>query len=193
MKLEKLDDVLMDSLQDLYHAEKQITRALPKMVKAASDPQLQEAFQEHLEVTENQISRLEECFEELGVKAKAKACPGMQGIIEEGKELIESASKGNPAALDAALVAAAQKVEHYEISAYGSARTFAETLGYEHVAELLQQTLDEESQTNEKLTSIAEEHINVAALEPNGSEESDGEPASRSSNSSKRNSRSRRR
>ena len=165
MKLNSLHDVLIDGLRDLYHAEKQLIKALPKMAKAANSAQLRTAFEDHLEVTEQQAERLEEIFHELDMPAKAKACPGMQGILEEGKELISAAKSSEPDALDAALVAAAQKVEHYEICGYGSCRTFAETLGLSRVAELLQETLDEESQANEQLTSLAESQINASAAE----------------------------
>lgn len=163
MKLSNLHDVLVDELRDLYNAEKQILKALPRMSKAASSTELQNALEEHLAQTENQVERLEQIFEELDMAARGKTCHGMQGIIEEGKEVLEERKGSDPAAIDAALIAAAQKVEHYEICAYGSSRTHAELLGLSRVAELLQETLDEESEANEKLDAIARDGVNAAA------------------------------
>jgi ferritin-like metal-binding protein YciE len=163
VKMETLEDVLVDGLRDLYNAEKQLIKALPRMAKAASSPQLQTALDEHLAVTEAQAERLEKIFKQLEMPARGKHCRGMEGIIEEGKELLEGRKDSDPDALDAALIGAAQKVEHYEISAYGSCRAHAKRLGLSQVARLLQQTLDEESQANEKLTQIAESEVNVAA------------------------------
>jgi ferritin-like metal-binding protein YciE len=142
------------------------------MAKAATSPELKQAFEDHLSVTEEQVTRLEEVFRELDMPVRGKHCPGMEGLLEEGKELLGK-NEGSPAAIDAALIAAGQKVEHYEISAYGSARAFAELLGHERVAELLEATLDEESETNETLTRIAEESVNPEALKANGSETED--------------------
>jgi ferritin-like metal-binding protein YciE len=149
MPVKSLHDLMVNELKDLYHAEKQITRALPKMAKNAQSDKLRKAFEDHLKMTENQITRLEQVFEELEIPAKGKKCAGMEGIINEGKELMEEIEEG--ATLDAALISAAQKVEHYEIASYGTVRTYAEELGFPKVAELLQKTLDEESQTNELL------------------------------------------
>lgn len=163
MVMNNLHDVLLDTIKDLYHAEKQLVKALPRMAKAASSDELRMAIEEHLEVTENQVKRLEEVFEELDMSPKAKVCHGMLGIVDEGKEVLEEQDDGNPAAVDAALIAAAQKVEHYEIASYGSARTFAQTLGLNRVAELLQETLSEEEETDAKLTQIAEGMVNEAA------------------------------
>jgi ferritin-like metal-binding protein YciE len=174
MAMDTLHDVLVDQLRDLYGAEKQLTRALPRMAKAANDPQLRNVIQEHIETTNSQIQRLEQVFEHLDMSAKAKHCAAMEGIIEEGKEIIDKKGKGNPAALDAALIAAAQKVEHYEICGYGSARTFAQVLGLEEAARLLQQTLDEENDADKKLNSIAEQ-VNSAALEREEEEEEEDE------------------
>ena len=133
MKVETLRDVLSDSLRDLYNAETQLVKALPKMAKAASSGQLQTAFTKHLEETKGHVERLDKACEKLGIKAKGKTCQAMKGLIEEGSEVIEL--KGNPNARDAALINAAQKVEHYEIAGYGTARTFAEVLGEKEVAE----------------------------------------------------------
>ena len=163
MKLNDLHDVLVSELRDLYSAEKLIIRALPRMMKAANSPELQSALEDHLAVTEGQAERLEQVFRELDMPARAKPCAGMQGILEEGKEVLDARKESNPDAIDAALIGAAQKVEHYEISAYGSCRAHAETLGLTRVAELLQQTLDEEGEANEKLTQIAQSGVNAAA------------------------------
>ncbi|HEX7337716.1 MAG TPA: ferritin-like domain-containing protein [Gemmatimonadales bacterium] len=162
-KLKSLDDLLVHELQDIYHAEGQITKALPKMIKAASNPELQAAFEEHLEQTEGQIERLEQVFKLLGLPAKGKKCDGMAGLIEEGKKMMEEDAE--PSVKDAALIAAAQKVEHYEIASYGCVCTYAELLGYEQIHELLGQNLDEEETTDEKLTVLAESVINVEAEE----------------------------
>lgn len=171
MKLNNLQDVLQDSLRDLYSAEKQLIKALPRMAKAAHAPELRSALEEHLEVTEAQAERLETIFKELGMPARGKHCHGMEGIIEEGKELLESAKESSPEAIDAAMIGAAQKVEHYEMSAYGTACSHAETLGLNRIAELLQETLDEESQANEKLNQIAQSEVNVAAASAHDDEE----------------------
>lgn len=163
MVMNNLHDVLLDTIKDLYHAEKQLVKALPRMAKAANSEQLRAAIEEHLEVTEGQVDRLEQVFEELDMSPKAKVCHGMVGIVDEGKELLQKQDDSDPAALDAALIVAAQKVEHYEIAAYGSARTFAETLGLNRVAELLQESLSEEEETDAKLTQLAESMVNEAA------------------------------
>lgn len=168
-KLKSLDDLLVHELQDIFDAEKQITRALPKMIKAASHPELQAAFEEHLEQTEGQIDRLEQVFKLLGLPAKGKKCEGMAGLIEEGKKVIEE--NAEPAVKDAALIAAAQKVEHYEIASYGCLCTYAEMLGYEQAHDLLGQNLDEEETTDEKLTALAESVINIEAEEAGEEEE----------------------
>ncbi len=161
MKLKSLHDVLSDCVRDLYSAETQLVKALPKMARAASRPELRTAFQEHLEQTRGHVERLEEVCEMLAIKAKGKKCKAMEGLIEEGQEVI--GDKGEPAAKDAALIVAAQKVEHYEIAGYGSARTFARALGHGKVADLLQKTLDEESATDERLTELAESGVNEEA------------------------------
>ena len=157
-----LEELLVDELKDLYSAENQIVKALPKMAKAAGSPELRRAFERHLDETRRQVERLDQIGNELDVKLTGKKCKGMSGLIEEGKELIEEDLEQD--ALDAGLIGAAQKVEHYEIAAYGTARTHAEMLGYNKVARLLQQTLNEESATDKKLTALAESIINVEAV-----------------------------
>lgn len=151
-KVASLEDLLIDELRDLYDAEKQLVRALPKMAKAATYPDLKAGFLEHLEVTRNQVSRLEQVFELLQRKAKGKPCKAMKGLIEEGQEIMEEDL--DETLLDTALITAGQKVEHYEIAAYGNARTLATAIGRKDVAELLQQTLDEEGETDKKLTAV---------------------------------------
>ena len=156
-----LEELLVDELKDLYSAENQIIKALPKMAKAASAPELKRAFERHLEETRRQVERLNQIGEALDIKLTGKKCKGMEGLIEEGKEVMEEDLDEN--ALDAGLIGAAQKVEHYEIAGYGTARTHAEVLGLSKVAKLLQQTLDEEGATDKKLTQLAESLINVEA------------------------------
>lgn len=160
MKVENLKELLVDELKDLYSAENQLTKALPKVAKNASDPQLKKAIEHHLKETEGHVERLEQIFEHLGEKPGGKTCEGMKGLVSEADERIRNG--GEPAALDAGLIADAQRVEHYEISAYGSARTFANLLGEKEIVRLLEQTLKEEKAADEKLTSIAES-INVEA------------------------------
>lgn len=159
-KMDTLDELYTDLLKDLYSAEKQIAKALPKMAKAAQSPDLQKAFNEHLKQTERQAERIEKIFSELDGSPRGKKCVGMEGLIKEGDETMKSTEKD---AMDAALIAAAQKVEHYEISSYGTARSWAQRMGHDKAARILQETLDEESRTNEKLTQIAESHANVEA------------------------------
>ena len=168
-KLSSLDDLLVHELQDIYHAEGQILKALPKMAKAATNPELKAAFEEHRVQTEGQVERLEQVFKLLGLPAKGRKCEGMAGLIEEGKKMMEQDAE--PAVLDAALIAAAQKVEHYEIAAYGCVCTYAEMLGYDQVHELLGQNLDEEETTDQRLTALAESVINPEAEEDFESEE----------------------
>jgi len=162
MKLDSLQKLYIAELQDLYSAENQILKALPKMAKAASSPELQAAFREHLAVTEGQVARLEQIFERLGKSPKGKKCKGMEGLIAEGQEMMEE--DADPAVLDAALICAAQKVEHYEMAGYGTVRTYAQLLNAEEDAELLQETLMEEEATDKKLTDLAENLINVEAI-----------------------------
>jgi ferritin-like metal-binding protein YciE len=156
-----LEELLVDELKDLYSAENQIIKALPRMAKAASSPELKRAFERHLEETRRQVERLDQIGQALEVKLTGKKCKGMEGLIEEGKEIMEEDFDDN--AIDAGLIGAAQKVEHYEIAGYGTARTHAEMLGYTKAAKLLQQTLDEEGATDKKLTQLAESIINVEA------------------------------
>jgi ferritin-like metal-binding protein YciE len=161
MKLNTLQDLFVEELQDVYDAENQILKALPKMAKAASAPELQRAFEEHLEQSRMHVERLDRVFQQLGAKPKGKPCKGMQGLIAEGEEMIKE--KADPAVRDAGLIAAAQRVEHYEMAAYGCARTYARQLGQQQAASLLQQTLDEEGMTDKKLTQLAESLINLEA------------------------------
>ncbi len=152
-EMNPLDELLQDELKDLYNAETQIIKALPKMAKAASSPELRRAFERHLEETRRQVERLDMIGEELEMKMTGKKCKGMEGLIAEGRELMEEGLEED--ALDAGLIGAAQKVEHYEIAAYGTARTHAEMLGYRRIAKLLQQTLNEEGATDKKPTQVA--------------------------------------
>jgi len=154
MKEAKFDDLLKEELQDLYDAENQIIQALPKMVDAASSEELKSAFEDHLEQTREQVKRLDRVFKSIGEKPQRKTCEGMQGLLKEGEKIIAEIAKSP--VLDAAIIGAAQKVEHYEISAYGTARTMAEMLGQQDAAELLEETLEEEKATDETLTEIAE-------------------------------------
>ncbi len=160
--METLKDLFIEELKDLYHAEKQITKALPQMVKKATSEELKEAFESHLKETENQITRLEKVFKELDLTPRAKKCEGMEGIIQEGKTMMQELDKSDT--LDAALIAAAQKVEHYEIASYGTVRTYAQQLNFKNAANLLQETLEEESATNEKLNNLALNKINAEAI-----------------------------
>lgn len=166
MEMHSLQDLFLEDLRDLYNAESQLLKALPRMAKAASHPELKEAFELHTEQTRDQIGRLEQIFDLMGEKAKGKKCKAMEGIIEEGKDILKE--EMDPEVLDAALIGAAQKVEHYEIAGYGTARTYAETLGNDEAARLLQQTLDEEGQTDKKLTLLAETLVNPEAAEGEG-------------------------
>jgi ferritin-like metal-binding protein YciE len=166
MKMETLHDLLIEHLQDLYSAEIQLVKALPEMEKAAHNPQLKAAFSKHLKQTEVHVDRLDRICKELGRSPKGKHCKGMEGLIAEGKELIKE--KPDAEVLDAGIIAAAQKVEHYEISGYGTGRTFAQVLGLQDVANLLQTTLDEEGQTDKDLTALAEKSINLNAVNENG-------------------------
>jgi ferritin-like metal-binding protein YciE len=162
-----LQDLFVKELSDIYSAEKQILKALPKMAKAASAPELRQAFEKHLKQTEGQVDRLDRVFKTIGETPKRIKCKGMEGLIEEGEEIIKD--KGEPSVVDAGLIAAAQRVEHYEIAAYGTVRNYAETLGEDDAAQLLQETLDEEGETDKKLTQIAVTTVNPAAsAEPDG-------------------------
>jgi ferritin-like metal-binding protein YciE len=157
-KMDSLEDLYVHELRDIYSAEKQITKALPKLIKKASSQELKESFQEHLQQTEGQINRLEEIFQRLDQNSAGVKCAGMEGLLKEGEELFKE--NASPEVLDAGIIVAAQKVEHYEIAAYGSLCTFAEALGYDEDLELLKQTIEEEKTTDEKLTELAESGIN---------------------------------
>jgi ferritin-like metal-binding protein YciE len=161
MRIETLRDLYVEQLHDLYSAETQLVDALPKMAKAASDTQLQRAFESHLTQTKTHVQRLEQIFEKLGSKPKGQKCKGMEGLIKEGEEMIKM--KGEPAAIDAGLIAAAQRVEHYEIAGYGCVHTYAHQLGEQQDARLLKQTLAEEGATDKQLTQMAEQVINLEA------------------------------
>ena len=163
MKLNTLEDLFFHELRDLYDAENQIAKALPKMAKSASSPELRRAFENHAEETKTQIERLTQIFEQMGKPAKGKKCEAMKGLLSEGEDLM--GENAEPEVLDAGLIASAQKVEHYEIASYGTARTWAQVLGHTEAAELLNQTLDEESATDERLSSIAKK-INSSARTP---------------------------
>lgn len=161
MKESALKELYIDELRDLYSAENQLTKALPKMAKAATSDELRAGFEEHLEQTKGHVDRLEQIFKELGEKPTGKKCKGMEGLVEEGSEMIEEEDLEDEAR-DAGLISAAQRVEHYEIAAYGCVRTYAKQLGEDEASELLEQTLNEEKETDQKLTKLAEK-INVEA------------------------------
>ena len=163
MPVKSVHDLLLSELRDLYDAEKQLVKALPKMAKAASSEQLRVAFQEHLEETKNQTERLEKVFEKLDTPTRGKSCEAMRGLVQEASEMMEEIK--TPQVLDAALITGAQKVEHYEIAAYGSVRALAEASGHKEVAQLLDETLEEEKAADEKLNHIALSEVNQAALE----------------------------
>ena len=168
-----LKSLLIDELRDVYHAERQLVRALPKLAKAATSPDLREALESHLGETEEQVSRLEQAFQMLNETAKPKPCAGMQGIVEEGSDLIKESDKG--AALDAGIIAGAQRAEHYEIAAYGTLMAWAKALGHDDVAELLSTTLEEEKAADEKLTELAEAGLNEAATRGDSEEDEAGQ------------------
>jgi ferritin-like metal-binding protein YciE len=162
MALGSLQDLFLDELKDAYHGEKQLLKALPRMAKAAQSPTLKAAFTKHLRETEGQVKRLDQVFKNLGERAIGKRCKGIEGIVEEGKDIMEE--EGSEAVIDAALIAAAQRVEHYEIAAYGCLITYANLLGNREAVRLLEQTLAEEEATDKALTELGERGINQAAL-----------------------------
>jgi ferritin-like metal-binding protein YciE len=162
-KVTTMEELFLDEIRDLYDAERQLTKALPEMAGAASSEELRDVFEEHLDQTRNQVERLERIFEALGEKATGKKCAAMTGLIKEGNELVGASDE--TAVRDAGLIAAAQKVEHYEISGYGSARTHAEILGYESAARLLDETLFEEREADERLNDLAQNLINEEAAD----------------------------
>jgi ferritin-like metal-binding protein YciE len=171
---EALRDLYIDELRDIYSAETQLVKALPKMAKAATSDELRSGFEEHLEQTRGQLSRLEQIFEDLDEKPSGKKCAGMEGLVKEGGEMIKNEFEGE--VKDAGLIGAAQRVEHYEIAAYGTVRAFAELLGDRNAVDLLSQTLEEEKETDKKLTQLASE-INVEASQNEGA--SEDEPSGR--------------
>lgn len=168
MKITTLEDLLADELKDLYSAENQLVKALPKMAKAVDSQDLRSAFEDHLKQTQKHVERLERICEKLEINPKGKKCMGMEGLIDEGTEILKG--QGEPEALEAGIIGAAQRVEHYEIAAYGTARAHARQLGYVEAVNLLGKTLAEEKQADEKLTKIAENEINVQAAMINSSE-----------------------
>lgn len=180
MKLETLKDLYIEELRDIYDAEHQILKALPKMAKAASADHLREALQEHEDVTKGHVDRLEQIFDRLGTRAKGRKCKAMEGLIEEGKELMSEDASDE--VLDAGLIASAQRVEHYEMAVYGTLRTYAEQMNLDEDAELLQETLDEEKEADETLSELATECINVEA----GEEGEEGEESENEGQSQKR-------
>jgi ferritin-like metal-binding protein YciE len=161
--MQNLQHLFEEQIQDLYSGESQILEALPDMIDAAKDNDLRSALEEHLEVTKEQKRRLERIASELGFEPNGESCKGMEGILDEGEELVEREAEEEDTR-DAAIVAAAQRVEHYEMAAYGTARTYARMLGHDKVARTLQETLDEEREADEKLSRIAESHVNRAAM-----------------------------
>ena len=169
MKLDILNKLYIEELRDLYNAESQLLKALPKMAKGASSDELKQAFEDHLEETKGHVERLEEIFTGLDESPKGKTCHGMKGLIEEGSEILKA--DGADSVLDAGIIAAAQKVEHYEIATYGTVRTWATLLGEDEAADLLQQTLDEEGEADKRLNELAEETVNPAALSESEEEE----------------------
>jgi ferritin-like metal-binding protein YciE len=161
MSVKTINELLLDELKDLYSAEKQITKALPKMAKAAASQDLKSAFENHLEETQGHVERLDKIFENLGKSPRGKTCHGMQGLLEEGSEMISESEKGP--VRDAGLISAAQRVEHYEMAGYGSVREFASILGQNEIASLLEETLEEEKAADEKLSGIAKK-VNPQAV-----------------------------
>jgi ferritin-like metal-binding protein YciE len=162
MALNSMDELFLSELKDVYNAEKQLVAALPRMAKAAQSPKLQQAITKHLRETEGHVKRLEQILQSLGEPLRGKVCKGMEGLIEEGKEMLEE--EGAPEVIDAAIISAAQRVEHYEIAAYGCLRTYALLLGNTEADRLLQQTLAEEEATDKALTALGEGGINQAAV-----------------------------
>ena len=162
MKIENMEDLFLEQVEDLYDAEKRLVKALPKMAEASTSQTLRQAFQSHLMETEGHVSRLENIFRTLGKGPKSHTCDAMKGLISEGEDMVSDIDESS--LRDAGLIAAANRVEHYEIAAYGSARTFAETLGLREAATLLEQTLQEEKKADQKLTQLAESMVNEEAL-----------------------------
>jgi ferritin-like metal-binding protein YciE len=173
--MESLEGLLQEELKDMYDAEKQLTKALPKLAKKATTSDLKEAFEEHLRQTEQHLERLEQVFDQLGMPARGRTCKGMKNLIAEGNDMIGDAD--DDMTRDALMISAAQRVEHYEIASYGTMRTWANVLGHTDIAAILEDTLEEEKETDQKLTGIAEGFVNQAAAE--GEEEEEEEPRRR--------------
>jgi ferritin-like metal-binding protein YciE len=169
-----LHEAFIDELRDTYDAEKQLTKALAKLAQASSNPTLRQAFESHLQETQGQVARLEQVFESLGEKARGKHCDGIAGIIDEGKSIMEE--DFDETTMDACLIAAGQRAEHYEMAAYGTLVAWAQVMGHTEAATLLQQTLDEEKAADKKLSELAEGGINQAAVDAARQEEEDEEP-----------------
>jgi ferritin-like metal-binding protein YciE len=168
--MESLQDLFVKEIKDLYSAEQQILKALPKMIKESAADELRQALEHHLDQTKGHVERLDRVFEEIGEAARGQKCKGMEGLIEEGSELLKE--RAEESVKDAGIISSAQRVEHYEIAAYGTVRTFAEMLGHEEAVPLLEDTLREEKEADKKLTEIAERHVNVQATEGDGAEAS---------------------
>jgi ferritin-like metal-binding protein YciE len=184
MQTNSFRELYIDELRDLYNAETQLTKALPKMAKASTNDQLRQAFEEHLRQTSEHVSRLEQIFEQLEEKPTGKKCAGMEGLVKEGSETMKEDYEGE--VMDAAIIGAAQRVEHYEIAAYGTARNFAEILGENEHVSLLEQTLEEEKETDQKLTELAQDINPQAAQREEGEEEEGATTGSRKNRSSSR-------
>jgi ferritin-like metal-binding protein YciE len=183
-KLSTLEELFLDEIQDLYDAEKQLTKALPKMAKAATSDELRQAFEDHLDQTRGHVERLEQVFQSLGEKVKSKKCEAMAGLVKEGDEIASNTEQ--TAVRDAGLIAGAQKVEHYEIAGYGSARTHAQLLGHDRIASLLEKTLGEEKETDAKLNALAQSTVNEEAASVSaGNGASSAVPHTRTPGSSK--------
>lgn len=174
-----LEDLLVEQMQDLLHAENQLVKALPKMARAANEPKLKQAFEKHLEETKGHVERLKEAFEALGSRARAKPCKGMIGIVEEGQETIAEGKEKDEFSADLALAAAAQRAEHYEIAVYSTVRTLAEQLGDKRIAKLLAQTLAEEEKTDKLLTELSAPLLEQAGRQPEEEEEEEERPRTR--------------
>lgn len=170
MALETMEDLFWEQIQDLYDAERRLVKALPKMAEASTSQALRSAFEEHLDQTRGHAARLEEIFEQMGKDPKATSCDAMKGLIKEGETMISDTDQSP--LRDAGLIACANRVEHYEIAAYGTVRTFAETLGFSAAAALLEQTLQEEEAADEKLTELAESKVNIEAMRSTGATQS---------------------
>jgi len=162
LKLESVEDLFLAELRDLYDAENQLLNSIPKLAEAASTPALKLAFSQHLEETKGHVGRLDRVFRELDIKPSGETCEAMKGLVKEGEEFIHA--KGEPSVRDAGLIGAAQRVEHYEMAGYGTARTLAKRLGFQDIATILQQTLEEEGEADRKLTAVAENEVNVRAI-----------------------------